>query len=109
MTSYERFKNLCEAHGLSTRQAALKCDIDPSTIAHWKRGDYVPGYDKRKKLAEFFGVNIEWLDDGKTEDAITKARLEMRDEEKALAALAKDANPEQLKLAITFLKTIMGE
>ena len=109
MTSYERFKNLCEAHGLSTRQAALKCDIDPSTISHWKKGDYLPGYEKRKRLAELFGVNIEWLDNGVTEDEITKARLEMRDEEKALLSTAKDANPEQIKMAIAFLKTIMGE
>ena len=33
----------------------------------------------------------------------------MRDEEKALLSTAKDANPEQIKMAIAFLKTIMGE
>jgi len=109
MTSYERFKNLCAAHGYSARQVALKTGVDPATISHWKKGEYTPKYESRKAIAKFFGVTVEYLDEGKTEDEITKERLKMRDEEKALASVAKDASPEQLRMAIAFLKTIMTE
>lgn len=109
MTSYDRFKNLCESHGLTARQVSLRTGVDPATLSHWKKGTYTPKYESRKKIAELFGVSIEWLDEGKTDDQITKERLKMRDEEKALASVAKDASPEQLRMAIAFLKTIMTE
>ncbi|MBQ1294777.1 MAG: helix-turn-helix transcriptional regulator [Clostridiales bacterium] len=109
MESYDRFKALCDAHGISPRQLGIKLDISGATFTHWKQGRYIPKYDKLTKIAEYFNVDVDFILEGKTEDEITKARLEMRDEEKALASLAKDANPEQIKLAITFLKTIMGE
>lgn len=109
MTSFDRFKNLCDAHGTTPRKVGLTLGIDPGTITHWKKGDYLPKYDKRKKIADFFGVNVEWLDDGITEDEVTKERLKMRDEEKTLYSLASQADPKQLKMAIAFLKTIMED
>lgn len=109
MTSFERFKALCEAHGQSARQVGLKCGIDPGTLTHWKKGDYVPKYEKRKAIADYFGVNVEFIDEGKTEDQITKERLKMREEDRILANLAKQADPEQVRMAIAFLKTIMNE
>ena len=65
MEDYDRFKRLCDAHGFSTRQVAKKIGADPSTFSHWKKGDYVPRYETRKAIAEFFGVNIEWIDEGR--------------------------------------------
>lgn len=109
MTDFERVKALCESHGVTQRQLALKTGIHPSTFTHWKRGDYTPTYETRKAIAEFFGVNVEWIDSGKTEDQVMKERMKMREEDRVLASLAKRAEPEQVKLAITFLKTIMGE
>lgn len=109
MTDYERFTALCKAHGITQRQVGLKLGIHPSTFTHWKKGDYKPRYETRQQLADFFGVNVEWLDEGKTEDQIVKERMKMREEDQILANLAKQADPEQVRLAITFLKTIMGE
>lgn len=109
MTSFERFKNLCDAHGTTPRKVGLELGIDPGTLTHWKKGDYTPRYERRKAIADYFGVNVEWLDEGKTEDQITKERLKMREEDRVLADLAKKADPEQVRMAIAFLKTIMNE
>lgn len=109
MDSFERFKKLCDAHGITPTQLGKKLGIDAATFSHWKKGSYSPKYEKLAKIAEYFNVSVEYIVDGKTEDEITKERLKMRDEEKMLASLAKEADPEQLKMAIAFLKTIMTE
>ncbi len=109
MDSFERLKALCEAHGITPTQLGRKLGIDPSTFTHWKKGMYLPKYEKLAKIAEYFNVTVDFILEGKTEDEITKERLKMRDEEKALASVAKDASTEQLRMAIAFLKTIMTE
>lgn len=109
MDSFDRLKALCNSHGLTPTQLGKKLNIDPSTFTHWKQGVYIPKYEKLQKIAEFFNVSVEFILEGKTDDEITKERLKMRDEEKTLYSLAKQADPEQLKMAIAFLKTIMGD
>lgn len=109
MTSYERFKALCDAHGISVRQIGLKTGIDGGTFSHWKNGRYTPKIDKIQRIAEYFNVAPEFILEGKTENDLKKEREKMREEDKILAHLASQAEPEQVRMAITFLKTIMNE
>ena len=105
--SYEIYEQLCEMRGEKPHAVARKVGVSSATITSWKQGSYIPKAEKRKLLADYLGVPLEYLDTGETTDPVLLARQEMRDEVKALADLASKADPEQVKMATTFLKTIM--
>lgn len=105
--SYEIFDMLCKDAGVTAYRVGVDTGIDRGTLSHWKRGDYEPKFDKRKKIADYFGVTVEYLDSGITNDPVLIARQKMRDDVKGLADLAAKADPEQVKMATAFLKTIM--
>lgn len=105
--SYEIYEQLCEMRGEKPHAVAKKVGVSSATITNWKQGTYTPKSEKRKLLADYFGVTLDYLDTGETTDPILLARQEMRDEVKALADLASKADPEQVKMTTAFLKTIM--
>lgn len=107
--SYERFAALCKERNITPSMVAKLTGINPSTISHWKNGRYEPKFEKKKRIAAFFDVPVEYIDEDKEEDPVIAARKKMNEDEKALADLASKADPEQIKMTITFLKTIMGQ
>ena len=104
---YEIFDLLRKERGVSVAEVARATNIEKGMFTHWKKGDYIPKSDKRKRIADYFGVTLEYLDTGETSDPVLVARQQMREEVRALADLASKADPEQVELATTFLKTIM--
>lgn len=104
---YEIFDLLRKERGVSIAEVARATNIEKGMFTHWKKGDYSPKSDKRKRIADYFGVTLEYLDTGETSDPVLRARQQMSDEVRTLADLASKADPEQVKLATTFLKTIM--
>lgn len=63
---YERFLNLLEEKGVKTSEVAKATMIHPSTFTDWKKGKSSPKIDKLEKVAEYFGVQVDYLT-GKTE------------------------------------------
>lgn len=56
---FEKIKNLCSKNGISITQLEKKLLLGKGTICNWKNGN--PGVDKLQKVAEYFGVNIQYL------------------------------------------------
>jgi transcriptional regulator with XRE-family HTH domain len=106
---YEVFDELRKAKGMTIADVSRATGIDKAYFSHWKRGDYEPKFAKKKVIADYFGVTVEYLETGETKDPVLLQRKQMSEDEKMLADLAAKADPEQVKLAVTFLKTIMGE
>ena len=71
---YEVFEELLRNRGISISKCAKDIGIRPSTITDWRAGRYVPKADKRKKIADYFGVSLEYLDTGIEPDTITLSR-----------------------------------
>lgn len=58
---YEKFEALLKERNLTTAAVANETGISNATFSDWKRGKSQPKLDKIVKLAEFFGVPIEYF------------------------------------------------
>ena len=58
---YERFEELLNENGMKVADVAKGTGIRSGVFTDWKKGRYVPKADKLRKIAEFFGVRLEWL------------------------------------------------
>lgn len=58
---YEIFAKLMKETGLSISETARQIGIPPSTITDWRAGRTSPKADKLLKIANFYGVSIEYL------------------------------------------------
>lgn len=58
---FEIYEKLCRSIGKKPSTVAKELGIDPSTITHWKKGDYTPKHDKLEKIAKYFGVSVTYL------------------------------------------------
>ena len=57
---WEKFKALCDSKGLKPNQFAKQNGIASGTITAWKKGAE-PSLKYTKKIAEHFGVSVEYL------------------------------------------------
>lgn len=64
---YEVFRRLCEEAHKKPSAVAVICGISPSTMTRWKHGEYTPKVDKLQVIADYFGVSLQYLLTGKTE------------------------------------------
>lgn len=77
---YEIFKKLCQDNEVTPYRVCKETGLTTSTISNWKSGRYVPKTDKMQKIADYFGVSIEYLMTGKEPSAEKSALLKPKDE-----------------------------
>lgn len=66
---YDKFVQVCKAHGISPSRAAIEAGLSKSTVTKWKTTpDAEPTGAAIKKLTEYFGITIAELM-GETEKA----------------------------------------
>ena len=58
---YEIFAKMMKANGCTAYQVSKATGIAQSTLSDWKSGKSVPKADKLQKIADFFGVPVEYL------------------------------------------------
>lgn len=58
---YKKFEKLLNDRGVSAYQVSKDTGIATATLSEWKNGTYTPKADKLMKLAEYFGVSIEYF------------------------------------------------
>lgn len=58
---YEIFERLLEEHGVTAYRVAKETGITTATFTSWKQGKYTPKQDKLQKIADYFGVDIDYL------------------------------------------------
>ena len=62
---YEYFALLLKSRGVTAYEVSKNTGIPQSTLSDWKRGRCTPKQDKLQKIADFFGVSIDYLVNGK--------------------------------------------
>lgn len=65
---YEIFERLLSKKGVKVSDVCKETGISSSTFTDWKKGRYTPKQDKLQKIADYFGVSLEYLMTGETED-----------------------------------------
>lgn len=72
---YEHLQALMNSKGMRISDLARATGISYSTFTDWKSGRCVPKYEKMKKIADYFGVSVDYLLSQKTDtspDAVQK-------------------------------------
>ena len=77
---YETFEKLCSEKGVTPYRVCKETGITTATISNWKAGRYVPKADKMQKIADYFGVKLEYLMSGQTDESAQSPALTKRDE-----------------------------
>ena len=77
---YEIFVKLLEKYGVTAYKVSKATGIAGSTFSDWKNGRSVPKQDKLQKIADYFGVTIDYLMSGKEEPEKKGPALTPRDE-----------------------------
>lgn len=116
---YEIFDELMKEKGLKFSQIARDTGISYSTFTDWKAGRCSPKYEKLKKIADYFGVSVDYLlgvqtsgqEGYYTNPETAKIAQEIFDDPdlRILFDAARDCRPEDLKMAAEMLKRFKGE
>ena len=104
---YERFAELCAQKGLSQAAAVQTIGLNRAAISKWKKGS-LPQGSTVSKLAELFGVSVDYLLGGPNEkDPAAKSR-EVSDDDLKFALFGggpvSDAQFEEVKRFAQFVK-----
>lgn len=105
---YEIYCKLRDQNGLKDADVVRNTGITKSTFSDWKNGRSCPKNDKLQKIADFFGVTLDYLLTGEEKEdnwgyylneETAKAAQEIFEnkELRMLFDAARDADPEDLK------------
>ena len=106
--SYEIFEKLCKAKGVNARTVSIATGIDSGTLSHWKNGHYEPKADKRRLIAEYFGVSLEYLDTGDLDKETQERVYESRPIVRKLFSIAQGLPDEEVEKMIKIFEIQYG-
>lgn len=89
---YEIFSKLLQTYGVTPYKVSKETGVSQSTLSDWKLGKITPKSDTMKKIADYFGVTVDYLMTGNEKPDIDPV-LKPRDEKDIKDILA---NTEQL-------------
>lgn len=76
---YEIFERLLKEKSVTAYRVSKETGIGASTFSDWKSGRSTPKQEKLQKIADYFGVSVDYLMTGK-EDTPKETTLTSRDE-----------------------------
>ncbi|MBE6549675.1 MAG: helix-turn-helix domain-containing protein [Ruminococcaceae bacterium] len=59
--SYDIFENLLSMHRTTVYRVSKETGISATTFTDWKNGRSTPKIDKLKRIADYFGVSLEYM------------------------------------------------
>lgn len=76
---YEVFEQLLQKNGISAYRVSKETGVTQTALSNWKSGRNTPSTQTLQRLADYFGVTIDYLMTGKSETP-KKSQLKPRDE-----------------------------
>lgn len=58
---YEKYQALLDKNNKTSYQVSKETGISQTAFSNWKAGRNSPGVESLKKLADYFGVSIEYF------------------------------------------------
>lgn len=89
------FSKLLNERGVTAYKVSKETGVTQSTLSDWKRGRSTPKTDNMKKIADYFGVSIDYLMTGKEsndENTSTEKDYAKNETERKLLVLCRKAN-----------------
>ena len=88
---YEIFEKLLMERGVTAYKVAKATGISTGSMTDWKKGRSAPKVDKLQKIADYFGVSVDYLlGNEPKEKAPVLTKKDERDIEKRLEAMIGD-------------------
>lgn len=101
---YEIFDDLCKRNNVKPATVSKATGVSTATLTAWKKGEYQPKPDKLQKIADYFGVSLDYMIKGIAAEyyfdettAQIAQRLYQNKELHMLFDATKDASAEELK------------
>lgn len=91
---YEVFEQLLQKHNVTAYKVAKEAGVTQTALSNWKSGRSTPTTKTLKKIADYFGVTVDYLMSEKDETKEKNSGLTTRDEKD----IAKDLNSIMEKL-----------
>lgn len=85
MTIYERIESLRKSKGLSQGKLEKQLGFSNGSISKWKNS--TPKVERLQKLADFFGVSVEYLMTGKEDEQKEKDNTDLKQKYRELEEL----------------------
>lgn len=79
MNFYQMYLGLCNAKGLTPSKAALNMGISKTSVSRWKKG-YNPTDINLQKVADYFGVTVDYFKKDELPDNAEQSELSEREE-----------------------------
>ncbi len=100
---WEVFEKLCNERGITPNRVSKDTGIPQTTLANWKKRRNLLNARAAKRIADYFGVTLQYLMTGETstvyyEEDVAQIAQEIHDnrELRGLFSAAKDVRPEAL-------------
>ena len=87
---YEFYAKLRDKRGLKDSDVARQACISKSTFSDWKAGRSKPGLKKLQRIADFFGVPVDYILTGKENEERTNSIIDIKDELERMRDLLKN-------------------
>lgn len=112
MTLFERIEELCNSRGISQGKLEKELGFSNGSISKWKNS--TPNPDRLKKLADYFGVSVEYLMTGEepkgyylNEETAKLAQEMFEDSDmRSLFDMKRNMPPERFKAHMEFMKNL---
>ena len=98
---YSNFVQLLQSKNISVYKVSKDTGINQATFSDWKTGRSVPRVDKLQKIADYFGVTLDFLINGNSENADKLSGVYLSF---AMDAQKSGIDPEDIRLAIEAIK-----
>ena len=86
---YEVFEQLLQKHGVSPYKVSKDTGVTQTSLSNWKTGKSTPTTKTLQRLADYFGVTLDYLMTGKEEPKEKPPELTARDEKDITKTLNK--------------------
>ncbi|OUQ21451.1 transcriptional regulator [Lachnoclostridium sp. An14] len=77
---YEIFEQLLQKYGVTPYKVSKETGVSQSSLSDWKLGKITPKTSTLKKIADYFGVTVDYLMTGETSSGKKETTLTRRDE-----------------------------
>lgn len=77
---YEVFEQLLQIHGVSSYKVSKDTGVTQTSLSNWKAGRSTPTTKTLQRIADYFGVTVDYLMTGKEEPKEKAPELTAKDE-----------------------------
>lgn len=113
---YDIFKRLCDENGISVTRATEEIGLSRTIGTKWKQTKATPQGETLNKIAEFFGVSVDYLLTGEEkekplingDEELTEylEELRTRPEVRMLFSVSKGATKEDVEKAVAIIEAL---